>query len=83
MEVLSALSDRGLFLTIPPKWQGFGAITLHDDEDEIMITFGSFTHAHAIGTRDEVVAEVIQLLAGTFCAHSCIRRDAPIFTVIA
>jgi hypothetical protein len=66
MELLSVLSEGELFATIPPRWQDFGAITLHDDETEVMIRLGSFTHTHIQGTADEIAAEIVQLLRDTF-----------------
>jgi hypothetical protein len=55
-----------LFATIPPKWQGFGPITLHDDETKMIIGFGSFTHDHIVGTAEEITAEIVQVLRDGF-----------------
>ena len=49
-----AILHEGLepFLTFEPKWADFGALELFDDEDEVTIYYGIFTHAH-YGCFDE------------------------------
>jgi hypothetical protein len=58
---------RQPFATLPPEWEGFGAIELVDDGDEWMVHFGSFTHTHLVGAeRQEIAEQVVQILQDTF-----------------
>jgi hypothetical protein len=55
------------FASLLPIWEGFGALELVDDGDEVMVNFGTFTHTHIVDANHEALAEqVVQLLTDTF-----------------
>ena len=67
-------ADR-IIATIPPVHQSWKPIVIYDDEDEITVFFGDFTHMH-FGSYGE---QTTQAIAAQSIANDVINFMRPVF----
>ncbi len=72
---MRVLADGPTIATMEPPWPGFGLITIEDDDDEITVHCGVFTHVHFGGYSEvsdasaravRISADVIAFLDAVF-----------------
>ena len=56
--------DADCFVTIQPDWDGFGRVEIQEDQGQLIVHWGRFTHSHIDSYDDDQEEHINEIIDG-------------------